>query len=86
MPNPDLMFFFQADFTELITRVTYENYISKSKCIDSEEIVENNGRVWSAHKLSIVLTSVDYEIIEKAYQWLDVKFSRIVMFTTDYLP
>lgn len=84
--NPDLMFFFQADFTELITRVSYENYISKSKCIDSEEIVENNGRVWSAHKLSIVLTSVDFEIIEKAYQWLDVEFSRIVMFTTDYLP
>lgn len=84
--NPNLMFFFQADFTELVTRVTYENYISKSKCIDSDEIVENNGRVWSAHKLSIVLTSIDYEIIEKAYEWLDVEFSRIVMFTTDYLP
>lgn len=82
----NLMFFFTATFTELVTKIDFENYLSKSKCFDTVELVENNGRVWQAEKLSVTLCSIDFEIIEKCYDWLDVEFSDITMYTCNYLP
>lgn len=81
-----LMFFFTATFTELVTKIDFENYLSKSKCFDTEGLVENNGRVWQAEKLSVTMCSIDFEIIEKCYDWLDVEFSNITMYTCGYLP
>ena len=84
--NKNLMFFFTVTFTELVTKTDFENYLSKSKCFDTEGLVENNGRVWQAEKLSVTLCSIDFEIIEKCYDWLDVEFSDITMYTCNYLP
>ena len=86
MKNKRKMFFFTATFTELVTKIDFENYLSKSKCFDVDNLVENNGRVWSASKLSVVICSIDFEIIQKCYDWEDVEFSDITMFTTSYLP
>lgn len=86
LKNPRKMFFFTATFTELVTKLDFENYLSKSKCFDTDNLVENNGRVWSASKLSIVICSIDFEIIQQCYDWEDVEFSDITMFTTSYLP
>lgn len=86
LKNPRKMFFFTATFTEIVTKLDFENYLSKSKCFDTDNLVENNGRVWSASKLSIVICSIDFEIIQQCYEWEDVKFSDITMFTTSYLP
>lgn len=84
--NEHMMFFFTATFKELVTKIDFENYLSKSKCFDTEELVENNGRVWMSKKLSVTLCSIDFEIIEKCYDWLDVEFSDITMYTCNYLP
>lgn len=84
--NEKLIYFFTATFKELVTKIDFENYLSKSKCFDTEGLVENNGRVWMAEKLSVTICSIDYEIIEKCYDWLDVEFSDITMYTCDYLP
>lgn len=84
--NPKMMFFFTATFENLLTKIDFENYISKSKCFDTVGLVENNGRVWMAEKLSVTICSIDFEIIEKCYQWTDVEFSDITMFTCNYLP
>lgn len=84
--NENLMFFFTATFTELVTKIDFENYLSKSKCFDTEGLVENNGRVWQADRLSVTMCSIDFEIIEKCYDWLDVEFSDITMYTCNYLP
>lgn len=84
--NDRMMFFFTATFKELVTKIDFENYLSKSKCFDTEGLVENNGRVWMAQKLSVTICSIDFEIIEKCYDWLDVVFSDITMYTCDYLP
>lgn len=84
--NQKMMFFFTATFENLLTKIDFENYLSKSKCFDTENLVENNGRVWMAEKLSVTICSIDFEIIEKCYQWTDVKFSDITMFTCNYLP
>lgn len=84
--NDKMMFFFTATFENLLTKLDFENYLSKSKCFDSEGLVENNGRVWMADKLSVTICSIDFEIIEKCYQWSYVKFSDITMYTCNYLP
>lgn len=84
--NQKMMFFFTATFKELVTKIDFENYLSKSKCFDTENLVENNGRVWMASKLSVTICSIDFEIIENCYDWLDVEFSDITMFTCNYLP
>lgn len=84
--NEKFMFFFTATFENLLTRIDFENYLSKSKCFDTEGLVENNGRVWMASKLSVTICSIDFEIIEKCYQWTNVKFSDITMYICNYLP
>lgn len=84
--NQKMMFFFTATFKELVTKIDFENYLSKSKCFDTEGLVENNGRVWMAEKLSVTICSIDFEIIEKCYDWLEVEFSDITMYTCNYLP
>lgn len=84
--NQKMMFFFTATFKELVTKIDFENYLSKSKCFDTVGLVENNGRVWMAEKLSVTICSIDFEIIEQCYDWLDVEFSDITMFTCNYLP
>lgn len=84
--NQDLIFFFKATFKEIVTKIDFENYISVSKCSDTKGVVENNGRVWQAEQLTLTMTSIDFEIIEKCYDWLDVEFSDITMYTCNYLP
>lgn len=80
------MFFFTVTFEDLITKIDFENYLSVSKCFDVENAVENNGRVWQADKLSVTICSIDFEIIEKCYDWSSIEFRDITMFTCDYLP
>lgn len=84
--NQKLMFFFTVTFENLLTKIDFENYLSKSKCFNAVGLVENNGRVWMAEKLSVTICSIDFEIIEKCYQWTNVEFSDITMFTCNYLP
>lgn len=84
--NQNLIFFFKATFKEIVTKIDFENYISVSKCSDTRGVVENNGRVWQAEQLTLTMTSIDFETIEKCYDWLDVEFSDITMYTCDYLP
>ena len=84
--NKRMMFFFTVTFKEIVTKIDFENYLSKSKCFDTEGLVENNGRVYMAEKLSVTICSIDFEIIEKCYDWLDVEFSDITMYTCNYLP
>ena len=84
--NQNLIFFFKATFKEIVTKIDFENYISVSKCSDTKGVVENNGRVWQAEQLTLTMTSIDFETIEKCYDWLDVEFSDITMYTCDYLP
>lgn len=84
--NQDLIFFFKATFKEIVTKIDFENYISVSKCSNTKGVVENNGRVWQAEQLTLTMTSIDFETIEKCYDWLDVEFSDITMYTCNYLP
>ena len=65
-----------------------EGYISLSKCLRiSDDYVVNNGRVYSASQLAIVVTNVDLEIIEKCYSFdEDVEVDSLRYYHSDYLP
>lgn len=77
---------FQVDFTNLVSKIDFDNYISKNRCLNIEGETENNGRVFSADKLSIVITNVDWQIIKQVYAWEDIKISRVKWFYKHYLP
>lgn len=77
---------FQVDFTNLVSKIDFDNYISKNRCLNIEGETENNGRVFSADKLSIVITNVDWQIIKQVYAWENIKISRVKWFYKHYLP
>lgn len=67
----------------------YEGYISLSKCLKiSDDYVVNNGRVYSASQLAIVITDVDLEIIEKCYSFnkKKIEVDSLRYYHADYLP
>ena len=77
---------FQVDFKNLVSTVDFDNYISRSRCLNAVGVTENNGRVFSADEASIVVTNIDFDIIKKVYTWDDIKISRIKWCYKHYLP
>ena len=84
--NEKALQIFKAEFTGLKTKVFYDNYLSKSKAVDFENVTENNGRVFSADKFTIYLTSIDWEIVKRCYTWNKVTISEQIAYYKDYLP
>lgn len=59
---------FTAEFTN-ITAVTPHTIESKHKCIDYQNAIFENGRLYSADKLIVMLTEIDYKIYQQFYKW-----------------
>lgn len=77
---------FNIRFTNLISKIPQENYISVSKCWNTELVQENNGRVYRAKKLTTTITDVDLDIIEQCYTWDKAEVSNVYRFYMGYLP
>ena len=58
---------FDIRLNGLQPRFQYESYISVSKCWHTENVIENNGRVYSGTVVTTI-TNIDFEIIEQAYE------------------
>lgn len=70
-----------------ITQTTSHSLISSSKCIKSDNLIEDNGRVMYANSITIMLTNVDYEYISKFYKWNSYRISNSYYCNdSDYLP
>ena len=65
---------------------TFDHYISESKCFEKENLVLDNGRVVSADKIRIILTDIDFKIIEKTYKYKEFKVNSCYIFKKEYLP
>lgn len=52
-----------------IAQTTSHSLISVSKCIKSENIIEDNGRVMNADEITIMLNNIDFEYISLFYTW-----------------
>ena len=75
-------------FHNIYPKMTQDNFISVSKCLEIKNHVENNGRVVSADELRITITELDFYIVYQAYNFdiekLDIH--DMFVFKKDYLP
>ena len=72
---------------DLCSAITYDSYISKSKCtFISSDAVINNGRVVSASELQITITELDWDIISRVYEWESVEIFDMRFYARSYLP
>ena len=77
---------FVVRFKNITSSLIYENYISESKCLKLSKPIINNGRVFSADELVMVMTDVDLDIIENSYTWDTMEVSNVVRYSKGYLP
>lgn len=81
----EYLYIIRIRLERLHSRLTYESYLSESKCV-GENIVASNGRVFSADYVETYITSVDLEIIEKAYDFKHMQVLGGFYFYKQYLP
>ena len=77
---------FDVQFTNLIPKINYENYISYSKCFKCVNPVINNGRIVCCDMLQTTITNVDYDIIKRCYSWSEIKIANFRVYQKGYLP
>ena len=77
---------FDIKFTNLFPKIKQEHYLSSSKCECSKDMVEDNGRIFSASTVETTITNVDFEIIERAYEWDKAEVSNVIAYRKEYLP
>ena len=77
---------FDVKFTGLMTSVTYENYLSASKCKLDDNAVINNGRVVCADTCITTLTEQDFAIIRATYTWEQIEIGQFRYYMKGYLP
>ena len=84
--NPDVGLMFNVRFKNIHSKLTYETYLSESKCYNSEKILVNNGRVFKADSITTTITNIDYEIMCQCYTWDSMEISDCYKFYMQYLP
>lgn len=73
-------------FYDIESKVICDDYISEHKCLNIQNQMINNGRVHSADFLTLVVTDLDYKIIEKCYKYSSFEIHEIYDFYMTYLP
>lgn len=87
MQNSGRGFLFCIEFTNIYCKIEQEMYISEHKCLELEKPVVNNGRVYSADRLRIIITDIDLRIISSVYAFDDCNIvNNVYSFYMDYLP
>ena len=77
---------FDCTFYNIRSKVSYENYISYSRCQIVEHFILNNGRIVEADKVKVSLTEQDFFTITELYEWDYIEISNFNKFYKDYLP
>ena len=73
-------------YNEIEESFTYDHYISESKCIELEDKEVDNGRIVKAKKIRIILTDIDFKIIDRTYKYKTFTINSCYIFKKDYLP
>lgn len=66
--DKDKAYILDVTFTNLCGIISY-NYLSKSKAVSCNKVVEDNGRIAVAKEIRYILTDVDISIIQKTYKY-----------------
>lgn len=84
---------FDVTFINLRPAVTFENPLSRSRCIipkdengDEVAFQVNNGRLVSADECTTTLTELDWDTIYKFYEWDEVRIFNMRVARRGYLP
>lgn len=77
---------FDVIFEGLRSKISYDNYISESKCFNLRNPIVNNGRLYSADYVATTVTDVDFRIIESCYEWDTCRVGNIIRYCKGYLP
>lgn len=78
---------FTIRFSGLYSLVDYDHYISASHCdILSKDAITNNGRVVTAEVAQMTLTELDFDIIDKVYDWETMEICNMRIYGRGYLP
>lgn len=77
---------FDCTFVNIRSKVSFENYISISRCSEAKHFVLNNGRIVEADMIKISLTEQDFFIISELYEWDYIEVSNFNCFYKGYLP
>lgn len=77
---------FDLKLTNVVSKYSFENIISFSKCFRIKNYVLNNGRVFNAKELFTTITELDFEVICKFYNFDDIEIRNLYIYEKDYLP
>lgn len=77
---------FYVEFKNIHSNDFGDNPISYSKCLEIEDYELDNGRVYKASRLTMVITDIDYEIYEKFYTWKSCSIGKMFVYEPNYLP
>lgn len=77
---------FDCTFVNIRSKVSFENYISVSRCSEAEHFVLNNGRIVEADMIKISLTEQDFFTIAELYEWDYIEVANFNCFYKGYLP
>lgn len=77
---------FDCTFINIRSKVSFENYISISRCAKAEHYIVNNGRIVEADMVQVSITEQDFFIIAQLYEWDYIDISNFHKFYKDYLP
>lgn len=77
---------FDIKFKNIKSTISYENYISESKCYKLVKPVLNNGRLVSAEELLTTITEIDLDIIKNCYSWDEIEIGQCKFAHKNYLP
>ena len=78
---------FTVCISGLTPTFTNDNYISVSHCdTTSKDVVVQNGRVVCADYVQLSCTELDWDIIDKTYEWDSVEICNMRIYQKGYLP
>ena len=84
--NDDVGLMFVVRFKGLQSKLSFETYLSESKCDVLENPIINNGGVFKADTVQTTITDVDFKIMYKCYTWDSIEIANVHKFYMQYLP
>ena len=84
--SDDVGLMFVARFKGLQSKLSFETYLSESKCSVLENPIINNGRVFKADTVETTITDIDFKIMYQCYTWESIEIANVYKFYMQYLP
>lgn len=84
--NEDVGLMFDIKIKGLHSKLTYESYLSESKCFSQKNAIVNNGRIYQADEIITTITDIDYKILKHCYSWESAEVANCYKFYMQYLP